>query len=675
MLDNSTLSQLKQLKQQIEDSKEYAEGIVKGTQRKFGFVILDDGREIYLAPDEMQKVFPGDRVKVLVVTDKPNGKKDSKPKVSATLERLLNSPLTEFTGRYIVKGQGHFIEPDLPRLSRWIFIPPAARKGAKAGDYIRCKISRHAYPDAKPQAKVLEIIGAPEKAGIEADYMVSKFQLSPQWPENWKNDLQNIDYDRRQDLTNTAFVTIDSADTQDMDDALFAQINDQGWQLQVAIADPSAFITPGSNLEKQIQQQGNSTYLPGRALAMLPEGLANDLCSLAAQQVRPALVCTINITTDGQISDYSMTEASICSQAKLTYTDVANLLHASEAGASKTDASKADSTENNCAETQNDHPTNSCIDHKDTLMALKSLTDALRQNRQENHLVIEGRENYRLILNKQLKLERIELQQKNSAHIVVEETMVAANRCAADMLGSEGVFISHAGFRRERLPDVRKLAEEQLSLTDVDFSTPEGYKQLMKSIDDQALDFPLRAVLSRLLERSRLSASTLPHHGMGLAAYTTFTSPIRKYNDFMAHRLIKAKLNNQPAPVYNQDTLDQLQQTQDKTRQATQQMEQWLKCQFMQPLTGQSFSGRVSQINSNGFTVRLDNNHIEGFVETRLLGEKYSFDPMRLRLSSKSQTIELNQAINVTVKEVDCKQRSIRYSPSAVNQGVDQPAA
>lgn len=639
MLDNSTLAQLKQLKQNIEDSKEFAVGIVKGTARKFGFVVLEDGREIFLAPDEMQKVFPGDKVKILVISEQKKPVKGAKAKVSGKLEKLLGTELKEFTGRYIIKGQGHFVEPDLPRLSRWIFIPPAARKNAKAGDYIRCTITRHPYPGGKPQAKIVQHIGSPDKPGIEADYVSSKFQLEPEWPKNWHQQLSEVDYQRRDDRTGTPFITIDAANTVDIDDALYAKTTEQGWQLQIAIADPCAFIPADSELEKVIQRQGTSTYLPGRSIAMLPRELANERCSLLAQQQRPVLLCSINVTADGAIDDYSITEAFISSKAKLTYSGVAAYLADTESNEKK-----------------------DCEQHRENLLALKSVTEALRRHRQQHHLVISGRQDYRLILNDQRKLQRIEVQQKSSAHSLVEEAMVAANRCVADMLGSEGLYISHTGFRSERLPDVRKLAEEQLALTDIDFSTPEGYRQLMNSIDDDALEFPLRAVLSRLLERSRLSATALPHQGMGLASYTTFTSPIRKFNDFIVHRIIKAKLNNGTSPDYDQQALDQLQLRQDQSRQARNQMEQWLKCQFIQPLKGQTFSGHVSQINSNGFTVRLDDNYIEGFIETRLLTEKYSFDPMRLRLSSKSLTVELNQAIEVIVSEVDCNQRSIRFS-------------
>ena len=169
MLHDNNLAQLKQLKQQIEDQKEYAEGLVKATQRRFGFVVTDQGKEIYLSPDSMEKVFPGDRVKIQVLTEqapKKGKNKKSKPKSSGLLLKLIDTPLQEFSGRYIIKGKGHFVEPDLPNLDRWIFIPPAKRKNAKSGDFIRCKITKHPYAEGKPQAAVLDVVGALDEPGI-----------------------------------------------------------------------------------------------------------------------------------------------------------------------------------------------------------------------------------------------------------------------------------------------------------------------------------------------------------------------------------------------------------------------------------------------------------------------------------------------------------------------------
>lgn len=639
MLDKDSLSQLKTLKQQIEDSKEYAEGVIKATQRKFGFVVTDDGDEIYLSPDEMLKVFAGDRVRILVTRQAPGDGGAKAEKVSGRIEKLLDSPVTEFVGRYIVKGKGHFVEPDLPRNNRWMFVPPAARKDAKAGDLVACKLSRHPWPQGKPQARVLEVIGPVDRAGIEADYVIAKFGLDPAWPKNWQQQLREDAATARTDLTAIPFITIDAPSTLDMDDALYAEAEGDGWLLRVAIADPDALITPDSPLDRLARQRGTSVYLPSRPLPMLPEELSNARCSLLPDERRPALVCTLRVAADGAIRSSEFCEAWVTSRARLSYTQVAAWL----------DERRSDAD----------------IDaHSSNLDALAQVAAALLAHRRQHHLVIPGRPEFRLQLDRRMKLERVEEVSKTSAHQLVEECMVAVNRSAAAFMGDTGLFVEHPGFRPERLADVRKLAEEQLALTDVAFDTPAGYRQLLQAIDDDALDYPLRAVLSRLLERSRLSAAPKPHHGMGLDCYTTITSPIRKYQDLVAHRILKARLRQQSVPAPDNRLLEGLQASQDSARQARWQMEQWLKCQYMEALVGKTFDGVVTQINSNGYTVRLDEHLIEGFVETRQLPEKFSFDPMRLRLKSQGGVIELNQPVTVTVARVDSRQRSIQFVPA-----------
>ena len=641
MLDKNNLSQLKQLKQKIKASREFANGVVKGTQRRFGFVVLEDGREVYLSPDEMNKVFPGDTVNIEVITTPPK-QKNEKAKISGVLKKLLHSPLHEFNGRYVIKNNAHFVAPDLPHLKRWLFIPPQARKEAQEGDYIRCKINRHAYPHGKPQATIVDIIGSADKPGVEADYVMSKFQLNPEWPTDWQSQLQPVNTSSREDLSAIAFVTIDSFGTQDLDDALYVQSTDLGWELQVAIADPTALVIADSTLEELIAARGTSVYLPGHSVSMLPKTMANELCSLLPQEQKPALVCTMQISHEGHIDHYDIKEALVCSQAKLTYNDVSALIA------------------NNAAK---DNPS---LNHADMLNTLNDVTNALNQQRQRDHLVTDGRSTYHLILNEQRKIDAVVPTAKTVAHQLVEECMVAANRCAADMLGESGVFVTHAGFRKERIPDAHKLAEEQLNITDIDATTMAGYQRLLKAIDDSS-EFPLRGVLSRLLVRSEISNQKQAHYGMGLDGYTTFTSPIRRYTDFLVHRLLKAKLQQHNYQPPSQDALNTLQEILNNARQARWQTEQWLKCQYMQTLIGQKISGVVSQVNSNGYSVRLDGHNIDGFVDTRQLKKKYSFDPMRLRLKSEDTIIELDKAVEVIVTESNSEERSINFSPANEN--------
>ena len=290
MLNQDSLTQLKGLKSQMEAEKERAEAVVKGTQARYGFAVLDDGREIFIPPDEMLKAFPDDRVRVCIRPTKDN-------KTIADIEKLLDSPLADFTGRCVRKGKAVFVEPDLPQLRRWLFIPPHARNGVKEGDYIRCAILRHPIRDGKPQAKVLSVIGDEDTPGIENLYCMSKYRLAAEWGSASRKELEQrlaecrpLETERRRDLTDLEFVSIDAAKTQDIDDALYAEIAEGGWNLFVAIADPTAYIDGQSTLHRDVAARGTSVYFHGDVLPMLPEELSQGTCALSEGSDRPAPV-------------------------------------------------------------------------------------------------------------------------------------------------------------------------------------------------------------------------------------------------------------------------------------------------------------------------------------------------------------------------------------------------
>jgi ribonuclease R len=159
MLKLDTLNKLNQLKTDIKSSRNIENGTVKGSAHKFGFVTLDSGKDLYLPPDEMQKVLPGDRVEVEII-------KDAKKKKMAKIERLLESSTNVFCGKYVTKGKTHFVEPDIPGLSRWLFIPPQKRKNAKAQDLVKCRITQHPFKTGNAQASVIEILGTDKVVGM-----------------------------------------------------------------------------------------------------------------------------------------------------------------------------------------------------------------------------------------------------------------------------------------------------------------------------------------------------------------------------------------------------------------------------------------------------------------------------------------------------------------------------
>ncbi|MDB6060086.1 MAG: exoribonuclease [Verrucomicrobiaceae bacterium] len=646
MLNNDALAQLRSLKQQILDDKEHARGTVRGTQGRFGFAVLADGREIYLPAEQMQHVFPDDCIDIEIVTG-PEGKP------VALLEKLASTELRDFTGQYVVRDNAHFVEPDLPRLSRWIFIPPKQRMNAKHGDFVRASITRHPFEDGRAQARVEKVIGDAAQKGIEANYALTRFRLHDRALPIDENDLLTPDFTARRDLTALPFVTIDGAETRDMDDALFAEKNADGWKLAVAIADPSAWVKPGSKLELAIAQRGSSIYLPRLNVAMLPDVLANDRCSLQPNIERLAIVCELQIDNTGKVVHYEFSEALIRSCAKLSYDNVSEFLNTQTV------------TEENA--------------WSDSVRELFAISQQLQQQRARDHIVLPERGDYRAHYDENGKIASYSRQEKNSAQQLVEECMVAVNRSAADFLkndalaNSVALFVAHRGFRPERLENVTRLLNEQLpELADRDVTTLDGYTALMQTLAELEHELPLREILFRSLERSQFSNKPTPHFGMGLPCYTTVTSPIRKFNDYLMQRAIKTKLRGETAEPIAVEQIEHIQDCGDRARQASNLAQQWLDCvylqQQLQQSPGQIFRSEIVHVTSSGIVVRLLDNGIQGLVDTRRSGEKFSFDNVYMRLSSATQQFLLLQQVDVTITAIDMKKRAISFqlAPIAV---------
>ncbi len=639
MLDKDVLAQLRQLKQTINDSKDRAEGVVKGSQGRFGFVVLDDGREIYLPPEHMLRVFPDDRIAVEVVTDDAG-------KSAAQLERLLSSPLRTFTGRYVIRDNAHFVEPDLPRLSRWIFVPPKLRRpnkhsdAPKHGDWVRASVAQHPFQDGKPQARIDALIGEESQKNIEARYALARFDLADSAPALIEDDLAQPDPQTYIDLTALPFVTIDGAETRDMDDALYAEPaqldnDDNGWKLVVAIADASAWIKPDSTLEKIIATRGTSIYLLGCSVPMLPEQLANERCSLLPDVERFALTCTMWIDHSGHVLRYEFNQARVRSQAKLSYDQAFDYLQ----------------NPGGCADAS----------WSASLQALGAIGSCLQQQRQRDHIMVPERAEYRAQLDELGKIASYQRQTKHAAHQLVEECMVATNRCAADFLrDAAAIFISHAGFRVERRENVEKLIAAELpQLSEQNVNELPAYIALMQTLATTAHALPLREILTRSLERSVFSTTAAPHFGMGLPRYATITSPIRKFNDYLSHRAIKAKLRGEKPAAIASETIATIQDRSDRARQAANFVQQWLDSTYMAKQTAASWSATIVHVTSSGFLVRLNDTGIQGFVDTRHTGEKFSFDAVYMRLSSATKSFLLDQQVEVKLASIDDKKRQI----------------
>jgi VacB/RNase II family 3'-5' exoribonuclease len=624
MLDAKALAQLQSLKGDIKSTTPaptLLRGTVKGTGRSFGFVVAADATEYFLPPDEMAKVFPGDDVEF-------TADETAEGKINATLHKLVSSPLSEFMGRYVVRGKAQGVEPEVAGHGKWLFVPPKKTAEAANGQWVKAKVIRHPWETGKAQAEVAEVIGSEQEPGTWHAIAIEKHQLPKAFPEDALAEAESLDESLiekasagRTDLREIPFITIDNASTQDMDDALYAEETDDGWLLRVAIADPAAWFGAESALDSAARQRLTTTYLPGRPISMLPERVANDLCSLVPNADRLALVFHIRVARDGSLSKLAITPSVIRSTAKLSYQQVSEWLDGAE-------------------------PIPAAHWHLETL---KNCCQALFEWRQQNALIMLDRPDYRIKVDERLNVTGVVKEERNTANSLVEESMLAANRIAAAWLAEDNaLFMTHAGFRPDREEELKGLLREfAKDIADTDGHDPEGFKAIMRTARSVE-SFPLQSVLLKRLERGVWSDTAAPHFGLGFDQYTTVTSPIRKYTDLILHRQIHAKLAGEPFTLPT-GLIDDLNERLVNSRKAANEVDNRLRLEWLSEQPDQVWDATVVHINSGGIIAQLDDNGAAGFIDLRGQKKKLSYDPLRMMMKGEEQSFMLNQSLKVTI--------------------------
>ena len=635
MLKLDALDQLKQLKSDIKASRNLQMGRVKGTGQKFGFVSLDSGRDVFLPPNEMLRALPGDRVEIEI-------KKDDRNKTFAQIERLIESSNKEFFGKYVAKGAAHFAEADFDGSTRWIFIPPNKRGKAKTGDLLKCKLVQHPIKNGKPQAHIVEILGNESSAGIEWTYSLAKHHIQESWGKAAESELATLTEERvaelcsgREDLSDKPFFTIDGERTRDMDDALCIESNGTGWTLFVAIADPEALISGAPELEKQILLRGASMYAPAKTVPMLPELLSSDLCSLVEGKKRLAKVFRVEVSEEGELGEFELTQATICSVQKLSYAQASD-------------------------------PENQDVSAPvaSQLALLKSLAETALAWRKKNACVQQGKAEFFLEFNEEQKIESIKPRPVHVAHRWVEECMLLANRCAALYLSEHAessLYIAHAGVRADRVESLQQVFSEELeSLNGQTITELSDFRKLMQTLDADESLAELKQLLLRQLERTEFKTKPAPHFGLGFDVYTTVTSPLRKANDYLVHKQLRQILSKEAVSEIDKTSIQAIDAKQDDIRKAVFDIEQWLKCEYM--LRQQEvFDAEVVRVFTTGVQLRLKSNGIEGVISTRDIDGKCSFNQDRMHLKTPIGEFKLLQEVKVKTKRVDWSKKQIQF--------------
>ncbi len=464
----------------------------------------------------------------------------------------------------------------------------------------------------------------------------------------------------RVDLRSLPLVTIDGEDARDFDDAVYCEKKrGGGWRLWVAIADVSYYVRPGTPLDAEARSRGTSVYFPSQVVPMLPEVLSNGLCSLNPQVDRLCMVCEMTISSKGRLTGYKFYEAVMSSHARLTYTKVWHMLQGDQ-------------------ELREHYAP--LVKHIEELHNLYKVLESAREER--GGISFESEE-AKFIFNAERRIERIEQTQRNDAHKLIEECMILANISAArfvEKAQEPALFRIHDKPTTEAITSFRTvLAELGLELPGGNKPEPRDYAELLTSIADRPDAEMLQTMLLRSMKQAVYDPENRGHFGLALQSYAHFTSPIRRYPDLSLHRAIKYLLAKEQGHKgnstetggwhYSMEEMLQLGQhcsmTERRADEATREVSDWLKCDFMQDQVGNIFSGVIASVTGFGFFVRLNDLFIDGLVHVSSLdNDYYRFDQVGQRLIGESggQTYRLGDRVEVRVEAVNMDERKIDFT-------------
>jgi len=632
---------------------ELIQGRVIGHKDGYGYVAPEDGTNyIFLSNYQMRQVFDGDWVKVRVVGVGRNNRREG------AIAEIVERKFTQIVGRFFVEGGIGFVSPDNHRITQDIIIPPGSEGKAKSEQLVVAEITTWPTTHAQPIGKIVEILGDYMAPGLEIDVAIRTYGLPHEWPEDVLAEVQHLSSEvtdeakkGRVDLRHLPFVTIDGEDAKDFDDAVYCEVrNKGGWRLYVAIADVGHYVKSGTALDREALERGNSVYFPGRVIPMLPEALSNGLCSLNPLVDRLSMVCDMTFDPSGKIIRYRFYPAVIKSYARLTYKKVARILEAQQGPLSGKEMEVLPYLEN-----------------------LEQLYRVLSRNREERGALSFETSEVKIEFGPKRKIKRLVPVVRNVAHHIIEECMLSANVCAARFLlkhESGGLFRIHDGPKAEKLTDLKVfLGELGLKLGGGDLPQPKDYAALITQISERPDAHMLQTILLRSMSRAFYSPENDGHFGLAFDEYTHFTSPIRRYPDLLVHRAIRAVVEHQQNKSLPDHTAlfvlgEHCSMTERRADEATRDVNNWLKCEYMLERVGEVFEGVITGVTGFGLFVELRDIYVEGLVPIHSLSDDYYlFDGVRHRLMGERthRTFRIGDVLKVQVVRVSLDDKQIDF--------------
>ncbi|MCF6291468.1 MAG: ribonuclease R [Desulfobacterales bacterium] len=643
------------------------EGTLEMTPRGFGFVVLDTGdagepsgngkgdrkKDPFVGPGSLGSAHHGDRV-LVELQGRQRGRAEAK------VVRVINRAVTRLVGIYVAGRPTGMVVPEEERLLFNILIRKEYSCNARNGHAVVAEIIDFKPGQRNPEGRIVEVLGDPENIAVQTEIVIRKHGLPHAFSEAALAETAALDAtvatdENRRDLRDIAHVTIDGESARDFDDAVAIQKTKQGYRLHVSIADVSHYVRPGTVLDDEAYLRGTSVYFPNRVVPMLPERLSNDLCSLVPDQDRMAFTAVLDFDRHGRRKKKKFCRSVIRSRQRLTYAIVKKILV--------------------------DQDPKLCRQHDGLLGPLQDMGElAALLNKQRLARGSIGFElpEAEITITADGEIKSVARAQRNVAHKLIEEFMLAANEAVAEALAEAR---QPCLYRIHETPDPVKVLEfsqfaRSLGLNlPKDTGTPHWFGTVLKTVAGTPKEYIVNNLLLRTMQRARYAPENVGHFGLAAEFYTHFTSPIRRYPDLMVHRaltgLLIRKKNTKAAkealPGRDHDLVAAGEFLSGRERvavDAEREMTGRLQVRFMADKIGELFEGVISGVSDFGIYVELLGLFIHGAVAmAKLKGDYFQFDQKNYRLigANTGRIFQMGDVVQVRVTSVDPGKRHINF--------------
>jgi ribonuclease R len=620
-------------------------GTIIANPKGFGFIALDKGgKDLRLSAKQMQLVFHGDKVKARLLNQRGD----------AEIVKVIESIKT-VVGRLHLDQDGAYVVVDDKRIRHNISIPKTTKDNTDE-QIVIVEITKSPTLESLAVGNIIQILGSYMDEGVETDSALYRNNIPVDFSKEalvqtnkLPTTVTKADKKGRVDITDMKLVTIDGEDSRDFDDAVYAEPTKNGWKLVVAIADVSHYVKEGSDLDNDAIDRGNSVYFPRRVVPMLPEALSNGLCSINPDVERLCVTCEMNIDSEGNLLNYKFYPATMFSHARLTYTKVSQILEHHDQALTSEYASVLDN-----------------------LNTLYDLYKALKAARTKRGVMDFDRIESQILFNDNGKIDNIVARSRNDAHKLIEECMLIANQATAKFLAhNDEDFL----YRIHPKPTAEKVEVTRQFLTAVGLTLEGGVQPESKHFakvledakgrDDENI---IKTVVLRTMKQAVYTPANEGHFGLAFEDYTHFTSPIRRYPDLLVHRAIKRVLNkNKRKPSKKMiETGVHLSVTERRADDASRDVEQWLKCEYMRDKVGDTFNGIISGVAGFGIFIELTDVFVEGMIAMRdMKDDYYIFDDIHHQLKGErtGKVYQLGDTIKIQVASVSLDDRQMVFTP------------